>query len=139
MKIFIIIPEGTPESEKIGMPGTNASFSVIRELKRLGFSVIGYEAAQLPNGAPLPLRRRDSILKKYQEADATLVMGSETARQIKSWFPLPEAVIVADPFSYMNDPARITLEIKEKLLESRREYTLNGFNNSTNMIGGFNE
>jgi hypothetical protein len=137
MKVFIMAPKSTAASEKAKRPGDNALYVIIRELKLFGFDIIGAEVARLPTDKPIPLDRRAAAISHHREAQVTLIMGSDTERDIRSWFPISEAIRVPQPFFYINEPGRIKIELVEKINDFTATLTeVFGFDTANNLIGG---
>ena len=137
MKIFIISPQSSAASESARKPGDNALFVIIKELKKLGCLVTGNEVALLPKDAPLPLKRRAKAIINHKVADVSLIMGADAVRNVKSWFPVTEAISSPQPFFYINDPGRIEIELFEKIKDAYKPVsTIYGFNEEDNTIGG---
>lgn len=137
MKIFVLSPQSTPTSERSKRPGDNALFVILKELRKLGCQVVGNEVALLPEGKPLPLPRRAKAIERHQMSNVTIIMGSDTTRNIKSWFPISEGIQVAQPFFFINDPGRIEIELFAKIKENYKpDNEIFGFDPITGNIGG---
>lgn len=129
IKVFVLSPQSTTASEKVNKPGDNALFVVLKMLRELGFLIVGNEVSELPKGLPLNLRRRARAIELHKTADVTVIMGSDTLRSVKSWFPTGEAINAPQPFFYMNEPGRVKLELVRKIenayTPTQRIYGLN--------------
>ena len=133
MKIFMLSPKSTKASEKSGKPGDNALFVVAKYLKKFGCELIATEVAFLPDGKPIPLKRRFKALEHHKNADVTIVMGSDTERVVKGWFPVQDCIRVPQPFFYMNEPGRIKIELMEKIRDAcEQELNIFGYDPETN-------
>lgn len=139
MKIFAIAPQSTEPSERAKRPGDNALFVVLKQLRLHGCEVIGTEVALLPKDEALPLPRREKAIAKHKEADVTLIMGADAVRNIKTWFPVLEAIQTPQPFFYINDPGRIKIELFEKIKDAYIEPEITpifGYDPNNNTFGG---
>lgn len=137
MKIFVISPQSTKTSERSKRPGDNALFVILKELRKLGCEVVGNEVALLPEDAPLPLPRRAKAIERHKLSDVSIIMGADAVRNVKTWFPISEAIQVPQPFFYINDPGRIEIELFAKIKENYKPGNeVFGFDPKTGNIGG---